>query len=336
LSIVLIIITLPVFILSSVLAQSVTNENISSQIYFEDFEALTDHRFLITQLSGEILAQIYNAKERRIEKDLIRSGRGPFELEFIGGMAFNRETKKLYAADLQNGKIICFDHLGNPVKEKNLKITYPQKVDAFGDELLVTTIAMIGKGMPNRSRYPIAYLIDPNTLEVSDTLFFDLNDLNLDRIKDLEKSTTFRLTPLVVSSFKKGLYLVVFESFNKVFLINKNSKLVDEIKVNVNNVEIPEVVKHPSFGYGQRTFSVLNDYARSEESVYFSFGQTSEQTYNGLIKVMISDINTLSVQKHLLKTELELTDPFNSFKVTSDDSTIYGADGIDIIPLSFD
>lgn len=336
--IVLIIIPFSGFEFSDVLAQSSTFGDASPKIYFDNFEALIGDRFLISQLSGEMLAQIYNAKDKKIVKDLIRSGRGPFELEYMGGMAFNRETKRLYAADLQNGKIVSFDDLGNPLTEKRLIIIYPRFIDAYKDELVVTSVARVGEGMPNRNRYPISYLLDPNTLEISDTLFFDLDELDLERIKDFDKSPTFQVSPLVVSSFKKGLYLVVFEGFNKIFLINKNSELVDEIGVNLNNIETPTVVKHPTFGYGQRIYSILNDYTREGESIYFSFGHTTKNIPNGLVKVTISDGDKLSAQKQLLKTETEWepTNNLNPFNISSDGQTIYGADGIDIIPLAFD
>lgn len=333
----LIIISLLILPFRATLAfQGTIESNTSQKIYFDNFEALTSHRFVITQLSGEVLAQIYDAKEGKIEKDLIRSGRGPFELEFMGGMAFNRETKRLYVADLQNGKIICFDHLGNPLKERMHIIVYPRFIDAYRDELVVTSVARIGEGMPNRNRYPIAYLLDPTTLEISDTLFFDLNELNMERIKNFDKPPTFQVSPLVVSTFKKGLYLVVFESFNKIFLINKNSELVDETIVYLNNIETPTIVKHPTFGYGQRIYSIMNDYIRDGESIYFSVGHTSRNIDNGLVKVILSNNDKLSVQKYLLKTEWEPTNYMNPFNVTNYDQVIYGADGIDIFPLKFD
>lgn len=334
--IILIIITFSGLVLSDVFAQASTFKSTSPKIYFDNFEALTGHRFVITQLSGEILAQIYNIKDKKIEQDLIRSGRGPFELEFMGGIAFNRETKKLYTADLQNGKIICFDEQGNPLIEKQGRIIYPRFIDAYRDELLVTSVARIGEGMPNTRRYPVSYLLDPNTLEISDTLFFDFDELNLEQIKDFDKKPTFQVRPLVVSSFRKELYLIVFESFNKIFLINKNSELVDETIVNLNNIETPKIVKHLTFGYGQRIFSMMNDFIREGDSIYFSFGHSTQNIPNGLVKVTISDSHKLSIQKHLLKAEWESKDFMNSFKVTSDGQNIYGADGIDIIPLLFD
>lgn len=322
---------------TSLAFQASTQLETPQKIYFDNFEALTGNRFVIAQQSGEMLAQIYNAKEKKIEQDLIRSGRGPFELEFMGGMAFNWQTKKLYAADLQNGKIVSFDEQGNSIKEKKLRVMYPRILDAFRDELVVTTIAMVTEEMQNRNRYPISYLLNPNTLEISDTLFFDLDELNLNQIKDFDKKAEwFRVSPLVVSSFKRGLYLVVFESFNKIFLINKDSELVDETIVNLYDIETPKIVKHPEFGYGQRIYSVMNDFIREGEVIYFSFGHDTQNVPNGLVKVTISDGYKLSAQKHLLNPEWDETDFMNSFKVTSDGQTIYGADGIDIIPLSFD
>lgn len=339
-AIALTIIILSNFALSVVLAQPSTNQNTSPKIYFDNFEALSEHRFVIAQLSGEMLAQIYNAKEGKIEQDLIRSGRGPFELEYMGGMVFNWQTKKLYTIDFQSGKIICFNEQGTPIKEKHLKITYAHKMDAFRDELLITPGTHVTKETPFRDRYPLTYLLNPSTLEVSDTSFFDLDELKLEQIKDFDKQTTFDLRPLVVSSYRNGLYLVVFESFNKIYLINKNSEIVDTIEINVNNIKTPKIVKHPTFGYGQRTYTLLNDYVRKGESIYFTFGQASKGIHKGVIKVKVNDKNKLTAQKHLLKTELELTDSYhlyqNPYQVTSDGNTIYGADGIDIIPLTFD
>jgi hypothetical protein len=333
---ILITITFSGFVFSIVLAQPSSFKNTSPQIYFDDFEALSGERFLITQQSGEMLAQIYNVKEKKVEQDLIRSGRGPFELEFMGGMAFDWQTKKLYAADLQNGKIVSFDDQGSSLKERQLNILYPWIMDAFRNQLLATSIAMTGEGMPNRNRYPIAFLLNPNTLELTDTLFFDLDELKLEQIKDFNNTDTFRFTPLVTFSFKKGLYLVVFESFNRIFLINKSSKLIDVTAVNLNNIETPKIVKHPEFGYGQRIYSMMNDFMRKGEKIYFAFGHSSKDLGNGIVEVTINDRNKLLVQKHTLNTEWEPTDYMNPFKVTSDNKTIYGADGIDIIPLSFD
>lgn len=331
---VLIIILIVGFLTSGVLAQSSAYEGPSEKIFFYNLEALSEHRFVIAQESGAVLAQIYNAKDRKIEMDLIRSGRGPFELEFLGGMAFNKQTKKLYAVDIQSGRILCFDEQGKGIKEKNLKITYAKNLDAFREELILTPGTLVSKRTPNKNKYSLAYLLDSNTLEVSGTLFFDLDELNLDQIQDIEKVDSFDLRPLVVSSFKNGLYLVVFESFNKIFLINKNSEIEDRIELNVNNIKTPKIVRSPSFGYGQRAYPVLNDYVRKGESIYFSFGQVSENTRHGLIRVEISNTNKLSAQNYSLKTELEAIGPFNPYKVTSDGGTIYSADGIDIIPLS--
>lgn len=232
---VLIIILIVGFLTSGVLAQSSAYEGPSEKIFFYNLEALSEHRFVIAQESGAVLAQIYNAKDRKIEMDLIRSGRGPFELEFLGGMAFNKQTKKLYAVDIQSGRILCFDEQGKGIKEKNLKITYAKNLDAFREELILTPGTLVSKRTPNKNKYSLAYLLDSNTLEVSGTLFFDLDELNLDQIQDIEKVDSFDLRPLVVSSFKNGLYLVVFESFNKIFLINKNSEIEDRIELNVNN-----------------------------------------------------------------------------------------------------
>lgn len=336
---IILIITFTGFAFSGVLAQSL-NSSTFTKIYFDNFEALSGDRFLITQLSGDVLAQIYNSKNKKVEQDLIRSGRGPFELEYMGGMVFNRQTKKLYAIDFQNGKIICFDEQGTPIKEKYLKITYARKMDAFRDELSITPGTHISKATPNRNKYPLTYLLNPNTLKISDTLFFNLDELKLEKIKDFDKLNYFDLRPLAVSSYRKGLYLVVFESFNKIFLINKNSEIIDKIEIDVNNIKTPKIVKHPSFGYGQRTYTLLNDYVRKGESIYFTFGQDSKGIRKGLIEVKINDKNKLSTQKHLLKTKLELTDSYhlykNPYQVTGDDITIYGADGIDIIPLTFD
>jgi hypothetical protein len=315
--------------------QAQAQQHTSDKIYFDNFELLNGNRFLITQQSGEVLAQIYNAKDGNVEQNLIRSGRGPFELEFVGGIAFNRQTETLYIIDIQSGKIISFDERGKPLNEKKLGITYARKLDAFRDDLLLTPGTIITEGTPDKSRYPLAHLLDPVTLEVSNTLFFDLRKLNLEHIEDFDKTNSFDLRPLVISSFQEGVYVVVFESFNKIFLINKNSELLDEIEIDVNGIETPKIVRHPSFGYGLRTYTVLNDYVRRGGSIYFSFEQVSEQTQNGLIKVGISDSYKLSAHKYQLTTNLEPTDPFKPFQVTGDGNSIYGANGSEIYPLSF-
>jgi len=315
--------------------QAYAQQYSADKIYFDNFESLHKDRFLITQQSGDILAQLYNAKENHVEKNLIRSGKGPFELEFVGGITFNRQTKSLYIADIQSGKIIRFDERGKPLNEKKLGITYARKLDSYRDELLLTPGTIITEGTPDKSRYTLAHLLDPVTLEVSDTLFFDLRKLNLERIEDFDKTNSFDLRPMVVSSYETGVYLVVFESFNKIFLINKNSVVLDEIEVDINGIETPKVVRHPSFGYGLRTYTILNDYVRRGDSIFFSFEQVSEQTQNGLIKVEINDRYKLSIRKYHITTKLEPPDPFKPLQVTSDGNTIYGADGVDIYPLLF-
>ena len=309
--------------------------NDNHKIYFDNFEILTNGNFLITQESGEVLAQIYNAKEKRVVFDLVRSGKGPFELENMGGVAFNRQTENIYVIDLKNGRIICFDDIGRPLREKSLKFHHPyiRKIDAFREDLILTPgIFIIDK---ISKKYPIAYLLDPDKLEISDTLFFDLNRLKLNKIKDFDKVKYFEIKPLVISSFSKDLYLVAFEDFNKIFLINRESELMDEIEIEVNNVETPIVVKHPSFGYGIKTFALFNDYMRMGEAVYLSFTEDSRASKNGLVEVRINSKGELITHTHLLDTELGSFDPFIPFVVVSDGSEVFGADGIDIIPFSF-
>lgn len=315
--------------------QAYAQQYSTDKIYFDNFESLNKDRFLIAQQSGDILAQLYNAKENHVEQNLIRSGGGPFELEFVGGIAFNRQTNKLYITDIESGKIISFDGQGNPLNEKKLGITYARKLDAFRQDLLLTPGTIITKRTPNKSKYPLAYFLDPVTLSVSDTLLFDLGNLNLEQIEDFDKTNSFDLRPLVISTFKEGIYLVVFESFNKIFLINKTSELLDKIAIDVNGIETPKIVQHPSFGYGLRTYTVLNDYVRRGDSIYFSFEQVSEDTQSGLIKVDISD-KKLSTQKYQITTKLEPVDPFRPFQVTSDGESVFGSDGVDIYPLEFE
>lgn len=316
--------------------QAYAQQYSADKIYFDNFESLNKDRFLITQQSGDILAQLYNAKENHVEQNLIRSGKGPFELEFVGGITFNRQTKSLYIADIQSGKIISFDQHGNPLNEYKSGITYARKLDAFREDLLLTPGTIITSRTQNKSRYPLAYFLDPVKLSVSDTLLFDLGNLNLEQIEDFDKTNSFDLRPLVISTFKKGIYLVVFESFNKIFLIDIHSKQLDEIEIDVNGIETPKIVRHSSFGYGLRTYTVLNDFVRRGDSIYFSFEQVSEETQSGLIKVNISEHNKLSTQKYQISTKLYPTDPFRPFQVTSNGDSIFGSDGIDIYPLEFE
>jgi len=316
--------------------QAQAQQSLSDKIYFDNFEVLDEHLFLIAQQSGEILAQIYNSKEGIVEQNLIKSGKGPYELEFVGGISYNKQTKKLYVADIQNGKIISFDDQWNPLNEKKLGITYARKLDAFRQHLLLTPGTIITEGTPNMNRFPIAYFLDSLELVVTDTLYFDLGKLKLQEIKDYGKTTSFDLRPLVVSSSYEGLYLVVFESFNKIFLIDRNSELLDEIELDINGIETPKIVRHSSFGYGLRTYTVLNDFIRRGDSIYFSFEQVSEETQSGLIKVNVSEHNKLSTQKYQISTKLYPTDPFRPFQVTSNGDSIFGSDGIDIYTLEFE
>lgn len=314
------------FLLLSIFSNQLKSQNAN----FEDFQALSENLFFLQTETKPIFGAFYNLEEDAVIRDVVKSGRGPFEIENIGAFTYDASSNLLFIGDKTNGRFIAFNLNGEPILENTLKIPYLINLDAYKGKLIATQGILL-RDSKNLSRYPLGFILNQSNLEVTDSLFFDLRKLNLDKIKNSFRVKIFSIRPQIIA-LENDLYLVSFQSISTIFLIDKKSNILSSVFIEVPNFEGMKVVEHPSYGYGQTMYSVFNDFVRIENGIYLSFGHKSKDIPAGVVSIEFNDGNELKTNTFLIEDENNVT---NEFIITTDGSKIYGTDGSRIFPLKF-
>ncbi len=302
----------------------------SQNINFKNFQALNEDFFFLEQESKTVLGSYYHLGRDSVIKDILKAGRGPFEIENIGAFSYDNTSERLFVGDISNGKIISYNLSGVPILENTLKIPYLINLDAY-DGKLVASQGILLRDSKNLANYPLAFILDQNSIEITDTLFFDLRKLQLDTIENSPKVKIFEIRPQVIA-LENDLFLATFQSVSTIFLIDSESDVLASATLKIPGFQGMKIIEHPRYGYGQIMYSVLNDFVRIKDSIYLSFGHKSKGIPPGVVSVEVINGNALKTNTFLVDETDILT---NQFIITTDGIKIYGTNGTKIFPLTF-
>lgn len=305
-------------------------------VYFSEFQALGNERFILFSNDQPFIGSVLERTTGNLV-NLIRTGRGPFELEQFGGASFDTTTGFLYVTDIGNGLILKFDNEGSGVADNVLPFPFVTHLDTYQGKLLLSPWLVMDKSMRENvsNRFPIGYLANPESLSITDTLFFDMELLRVNAIENISEIDWFTLYPKIVSLDSEGLFLVAFQNFNRVFLLNsKTNKIEQKVSLDIPNSIEPLIHFNESFDtWGQISYSILNDYIRFKDGIYFAFGDKEKEIPYGLIEIKFDADGKMFHRMLMLETDIK--DLGYELNITTDGKIIYGTNGTDIITLSF-
>ncbi len=305
----------------------------SSLVYdLKDFHSLNDSTFLlINDDNNSKLISIYNSYSNKIVKEFVNKGRGPGEIETLGAFTVDQNNKSLFLSDFNSSKLIHYNVDGTFVNEKLLPLKYITTLSNYNETLIASTsFFVLPKEIDNKT-VPISYLIEIQNFNITDTLFFNINELPLQQIKKLDKLQFLKLSPKTVQ-IAPDLFIIVFEQINYVFLINKMSKIIDKRVVDIPNYEMITTVTHPEFGTGVRSRDVFNDFSHFRDGIIFTYGDRSLEMPFGVIYINLNK-NRISNQIYPLKNQKELQT--EKLSITHYHKKIWGFNGLKFIELNF-
>jgi len=289
---------------------------------------------LLADLSGQEKAAIYDLDTEKVIKRFLKDGRGPGEINVLGAHAIDRVNKNIFVSDLNSGKLLQFDENGSLRKEKTFSLQFLKTMSHTNSLLILSPALLISPlELGSSIKKPIGYLVDEKTLEIADTLFFNISKLSLDQIPQIDKVRFIDIHPKVVK-LQKDRFLVAFENINSVFLIDSNSNLLSQKTINIPNYEPIEVVSHPQYGFGLRRRAVFNDFSVFKNTVFLTYGDSHFNMPFGIVRCSLSNSKKLSVSKHeLISKEHSLLD--GMLFISTEGKSVWSTDGKSIFKIKF-
>jgi hypothetical protein len=313
--------------LITVLFLSNTLQIKAQDIAHYDFELLGDHVFYAVNETNSV-GVFSNSIDGSMNP--IQRGKGPFEIENLGAFCKNLTQDKFYAIDISSGRLIVFSADGKALREKTIPTTYNLNLTALDNDLLLAPGQLLNKSARTDSNYPIAFFIDDINLQITDTLFFNLLELNIQDIRDVNKLNVFELRPYPVLLDSNTIFLT-FEGFEGAFLVDRKSNILSEVKFDIPNYEGMFVQNHPMYGFGQAIFSVSNDHVLIDDTIHLAFGHKSRNIPHGLAQIRISGRKMSEVQMYTVPDSNSL---MNEFRISVFNNNIYTSEGTALVILN--
>ena len=258
----------------------------STDTYYTDFSILDSNLVLLANDNLDTQASITNLSDLS-EITFLKSGAGPGEIKALAAHAVDRQHEHIIFAEMNTGKVIQFDFKGNVKNETFLKLPVINAVSAgFGSVIITPRTLLRPKDIFN-DKQMIAIRLNSSDLSPVDTLFLDLNILELDSIEDYER---LRFVDLRTTVFQpqRDRYLVIIEGYKSYFLMNRKSQIIERFEIDIENFEGLKTIEHPQYGYGQKIQYV--NYSFSTDTlgnVYLPFGSPQSSVPYGYIKMSL-------------------------------------------------
>lgn len=306
-----------------------TNENF---IVFNDFVKIEENKFfLINNRSQNYAVNTFNQNENTIENRFARHGRGPGEINMLGAFTLDEEKKHIYLSDYSDLKIKKYSLEGEVIHEQALPMLNVISLTHSDSTIIATNVLRFSSNISGEKEV-LSLLIDDKTLEVKKSLYFNIEELKLrEEIENYQKLEFIDLYPKTIQ-VESDLFIVALENINKVFLINSDSEIIEQINLSIPNYRMIEVIYNPQFGYGHRPSNVLYDFVKVNDRIFFSFGDRSSSIPFGVAAVGLADgkltysLSTLSDPDHLNQEE---------FLITSYNNAIWAFDGEKFVNIQF-
>lgn len=306
-----------------------TNQNL---IIFNDFVKIEESKFfLINNRSQNYIIKTFNQNENTIENRFARHGRGPGEINLLGGFTLDEEKKHIFLTDYSDLKIKKYSLDGEVIHEQAIPMLNVISL-THSDSTIIATNVLRFSSKESGEKEVLSLLIDDQSLEVKKSLYFNIEELKLrDEIEDYQKLESIDLYPKTIQ-VESDLYIVVFENINKMFLINSDSEIIDQINLPIPNYRMIEVTYNPQFGYGHRPSNVLYDFVKLNDRILFTFGDRSLSIPFGVAAVRLED-GKLSLSLSILSDPDHLNQ--EEFLVTSYNNAIWAFDGEKFVDIQF-
>tara|TARA_R110002124_G_scaffold197895_1_gene364930 strand:+ start:261 stop:1292 length:1032 start_codon:yes stop_codon:yes gene_type:complete len=247
---------------------------------------LDHHVFMVSLDDGKIL------------KKYIPEGRGPGEsLRIESSVLIENE---LYLKE-NSGQITIIDVLKSKIiKEQIVRLPgQSNHLSFYENNLLSGTSFYVNPAFlrSKRSTLPLGYVLDRKTLEVKDTLFFDLKKSGLLEVSGISKIEFYSLESFFIQ-ISETEYLFALKGLNKIHKMKKDESEFSVSKtynINLENNFNLKTIERSGVGFGIKIPASLNDFfilkdSKSGELKYsFSFGYNSQNipygyaSYNNII-----------------------------------------------------
>tara|TARA_R110002126_G_scaffold185154_2_gene333629 strand:- start:701 stop:1750 length:1050 start_codon:yes stop_codon:yes gene_type:complete len=305
----------------------------SNQIYnLQDFHALSDSVFLLLHNEDHSnLASLYDKSSNTITREFVSRGRGPGEIENLGAFIVDNNNESIFLSDFNSSRLTQYDINGLLINEKVMPTQYITSLSYYNETLISSNSFFAFPSEIDNKKVLISYLIDVTDFSITDSLFFNIKELPLEQIKGIEKLQFLKLSPKVVQ-IASDLFFLVFEQINYVFLIDRESNILDKVVIDIPNYEMIKTVTHPEYGTGTRTRDIFNDFSQFKDGVLFTYGDQSLGVPFGVLNLTANKDKIVS-QIYPLKNQKELGT--EKFSITQFDNKIWGFDGSKFIELTF-
>ena len=325
--------TFILFTTSHILAQG-QNNKVTPIFDLKDYEVLNDSLYLIIKGEGsKNLVNLYDSNRKEYIHSFVRKGRGPGEVDLLGAYTLDILREHIFMSDFNSARILKYTLNGDFMGEKPLPIQYASSMSHYGNRVSISPTQFILEKDKDSKIIDVSFLINDSDFRVLGTLTFNVENLNLNKIESYDKIRFVELRPKVIE-IVDNRFLLFFEYFNLVFLLNDSSEILDTYILDVPNFEVVKVISHPVHGYGVRRWDFFSDFARyQQDKALITFGDRSLGVPFGVLKVGVQN-DRLLTNVHYLKKSTELyTESFN-FSVSGDD--IWGFNNVDLIELDFE
>jgi len=286
-----------------------------------DFHFMDSSTIAIVSNNFENHVSIFSLDTKKIIRQYIPKGRGPEEALSVESSALFE--KMLYLKE-PNGQITTIDLISHSIEEKFALpaqgnfMTVTKEILAFGSQFI------INPNMVERSKFfiPIGYILNRETLQIIDTVKFDLKKLEIDGIRNVNHIENLFIKTYIqpVSSSE---YFLAFEGDNRVFLINPtlsgSNSIIKEFKIDLPNIIQLKVIKNDAYGYGLRYPASLTNFftydTTSGKKIAFSYGNQLQKIPLGY--AVYQSKNESFIYKNI-KMNQEILNGTYSFKKKND------------------
>lgn len=302
-------------------------------VIFNDFMMIEESKFLlINNRNKGYSVRTYNQNENILENRFARHGRGPGEIEQLGAYTLDEQKRSVFLSDFTDLKIKKYTLDGDLILEKPAPFRNILSLTHTDSTIIATTVLRFLSSKPEGEKELLSYLISDKSLTVNGALYFNLAELHLDQeIENIQKLESIDLYPTTIQ-IQPNLYIVTFESLNRVFLIDSESKIIDKVDLPIPNYQTMEVTYNPQFGYGYRVSNVLYDFVKINDRVLFTFRSRSDEIPFGVAEITVENREIAwSLQK--------LSNPDNliqeAFFISSYNAELWGFNGDKFVELQF-
>ncbi|MCH8569345.1 MAG: 6-bladed beta-propeller [Balneolales bacterium] len=301
---------------------------------FNDFVMIDESRlYLINNRTQLYNVKIFNREDERIKQSFVRNGRGPGEVDQLGAFTMDEQKEHLFLNDFYGLNIKKFTSDGELVNEQPLHVLNVLSLTHSGSTLIATNALQFTTSETGGEKEKMSTLIDDTTLEVTGALYFDLAELShLEEVENFNQIGFINVFPKTIQ-VGKDLYIVVFENINKVFLIDSDSKIVDQITLPIPNYRLLEATYSSRFdGWRIDESKVFYDFVRVEDSILLAFGGRLRDVPFGVANITVE-------QGRLLWSMSQVSDPDlipqEEFLITSHNGTVWAFDGDKFVEIEF-